>query len=122
MRCIYAWGVKIQPARCQTYSGSGMGSSHALAGLFLSIGMLARYPPPRVRTSTSLAQQHSVVATLVEKKKKEKPRAWARRRRQIAFATMNPVAKWILPVANMLFGRLEVFTLLVLFTPTFWRE
>ncbi|WP_373422541.1 MULTISPECIES: hypothetical protein, partial [Enterobacteriaceae] len=22
----------------------------------------------------------------------------------------------------MLFGRLEVFTLLVLFTPTFWRE
>ncbi|MFO5848398.1 potassium transporter TrkG, partial [Klebsiella pneumoniae] len=37
------------------------------------------------------------------------------------FATMNPVAKWIL-IANMLFGRLEVFTLLVLFTPTFWRE
>ncbi|HBU4172930.1 TPA: potassium transporter TrkH, partial [Klebsiella pneumoniae] len=36
-------------------------------------------------------------------------------------ATMNPVAKWIL-IANMLFGRLEVFTLLVLFTPTFWRE
>ncbi len=32
------------------------------------------------------------------------------------FATMNPVAKWIL-IANMLFGRLEVFTLLVLFTP-----
>jgi hypothetical protein len=29
---------------------------------------------------------------------------------------MNPVAKWIL-IANMLFGRLEVFTLLVLFTP-----
>ncbi len=28
---------------------------------------------------------------------------------------MNPVAKWIL-IANMLFGRLEVFTLLVLFT------
>ena len=25
-------------------------------------------------------------------------------------------------IANMLFGRLEVFTLLVLFTPTFWRE
>ncbi|WP_285276831.1 potassium transporter TrkG, partial [Escherichia coli] len=37
------------------------------------------------------------------------------------FATMSPVAKWIL-IANMLFGRLEVFTLLVLFTPTFWRE
>ncbi|WP_412098263.1 potassium transporter TrkG [Citrobacter portucalensis] len=31
------------------------------------------------------------------------------------FASMNPVAKWIL-IANMLFGRLEVFTLLVLFT------
>ena len=29
---------------------------------------------------------------------------------------MNPVAKWIL-IANMLFGRLEGFTLLVLFTP-----
>lgn len=29
------------------------------------------------------------------------------------FASMNPVAKWIL-IANMLFGRLEVFTLLVL--------
>ena len=37
------------------------------------------------------------------------------------FASMNPVAKWIF-IANMLFGRLEVFTLLVLFTPTFWRE
>ncbi|MDX7988525.1 Trk system potassium transporter TrkH [Xenorhabdus sp. 12] len=37
------------------------------------------------------------------------------------FTTMNPMAKWIL-VVTMLFGRLEVFTLLVLFTPTFWRE
>jgi trk system potassium uptake protein TrkH len=37
------------------------------------------------------------------------------------FAAMNSVAKWIL-VLTMLFGRLEVFTLLVLFTPTFWRE
>ena len=37
------------------------------------------------------------------------------------FASMNPIAKWVL-IANMLFGRLEVFTLLVLFTPTFWRE
>ncbi len=37
------------------------------------------------------------------------------------FTSMNPVAKRIL-IANMLFGRLEVFTLLVLFTPTFWRE
>jgi trk system potassium uptake protein TrkH len=45
----------------------------------------------------------------------EQPRAWTWR---VAdnFATMNPVAKWIL-IANMLFGRLEVFTLLVLFTP-----
>ncbi|OCQ53417.1 Trk system potassium uptake protein TrkH [Photorhabdus australis subsp. thailandensis] len=37
------------------------------------------------------------------------------------FTAMNPIAKWIL-VITMLFGRLEVFTLLVLFTPTFWRE
>ncbi|MBD2811479.1 Trk system potassium transporter TrkH [Xenorhabdus sp. Vera] len=37
------------------------------------------------------------------------------------FTTMNTMAKWIL-VVTMLFGRLEVFTLLVLFTPTFWRE
>ena len=29
-------------------------------------------------------------------------------------------AKWILTLA-MVFGRLEIFTLLVLFTPTFWR-
>lgn len=37
------------------------------------------------------------------------------------FAAMNSAAKWIL-ILTMLFGRLEVFTLLVLFTPTFWRE
>ncbi|XBS69588.1 Trk system potassium transporter TrkH [Acerihabitans sp. KWT182] len=37
------------------------------------------------------------------------------------FTSMNAVAKWIL-IADMLFGRLEVFTVLVLFTPTFWRE
>lgn len=37
------------------------------------------------------------------------------------FTSMNPVGKWIL-VVTMLFGRLEVFTLLVLFTPTFWRD
>ena len=37
------------------------------------------------------------------------------------FASMNSAAKWIL-IVTMLFGRLEVFTLLVLFTPTFWRE
>ncbi|WP_369789176.1 Trk system potassium transporter TrkH [Rouxiella sp. WC2420] len=37
------------------------------------------------------------------------------------FQSMNHVAKWIL-IVTMLFGRLEVFTLLVLFTPTFWKE
>lgn len=37
------------------------------------------------------------------------------------FTTMPPAAKWVL-VMTMLFGRLEVFTLLVLFTPTFWRK
>ncbi|MFP3019695.1 MAG: Trk system potassium transporter TrkH [Arsenophonus sp.] len=37
------------------------------------------------------------------------------------FTTMNPTGKWIL-IVTMLFGRLEIFTLLVLFTPTFWRE
>jgi trk system potassium uptake protein TrkH len=30
------------------------------------------------------------------------------------------VAKWI-SVVGMLLGRLEIFTLLVLITPTFWR-
>ncbi len=37
------------------------------------------------------------------------------------FASINDPAKWILCVA-MLLGRLEIFTLLVLFTPTFWRK
>ncbi|MGP1954877.1 MAG: potassium transporter TrkG, partial [Arsenophonus sp. NC-QC1-MAG3] len=37
------------------------------------------------------------------------------------FTSMNSTGKWIL-IVTMLFGRLEVFTLLVLFTPTFWRE
>lgn len=37
------------------------------------------------------------------------------------FTSANTVTKWIL-IITMLFGRLEVFTLLVLFTPTFWRE
>jgi trk system potassium uptake protein TrkH len=37
------------------------------------------------------------------------------------FSSMNNIAKWVL-VITMLFGRLEVFTLLVLFTPAFWRE
>lgn len=37
------------------------------------------------------------------------------------YANINDVAKWILCFA-MLLGRLEIFTLLVLFTPTFWRR
>ncbi|BAJ00026.1 TrkH family potassium uptake protein [Shewanella violacea] len=37
------------------------------------------------------------------------------------YASINDGSKWILLLA-MLFGRLEVFTLLVLFTPTFWRS
>lgn len=37
------------------------------------------------------------------------------------FASVSPVAKTIAALA-MLLGRLEIFTLLVLFTPSFWRE
>lgn len=37
------------------------------------------------------------------------------------YASISDGAKWILVIA-MLFGRLEVFTLLVLFTPTFWKN
>ncbi len=37
------------------------------------------------------------------------------------YGNINDVAKWILCLA-MLLGRLEIFTLLVLFTPTFWRR
>lgn len=37
------------------------------------------------------------------------------------YANINDVAKWILSFA-MLLGRLELFTLLVLFTTTFWRD
>jgi trk system potassium uptake protein TrkH len=37
------------------------------------------------------------------------------------FASVNQIGKWVLCMA-MLLGRLEVFTLLVLFTPTFWRQ
>jgi trk system potassium uptake protein TrkH len=37
------------------------------------------------------------------------------------FATVSPVVKW-LAVFGMLVGRLEVFTLLILFTPAFWRH
>ncbi|HUH36972.1 MAG TPA: TrkH family potassium uptake protein [Spongiibacteraceae bacterium] len=37
------------------------------------------------------------------------------------YGDINAVAKWLLSFA-MLLGRLEVFTLLVLFTPAFWRQ
>ncbi|PCS21633.1 TrkH family potassium uptake protein [Candidatus Enterovibrio escicola] len=39
----------------------------------------------------------------------------------VHFGDINDGAKWVL-IVSMLFGRLEVFTLLVLFTPTFWRS
>ena len=37
------------------------------------------------------------------------------------FMTLSDPAKWI-AVVGMLLGRLEIFTLLVLITPTFWRH
>lgn len=37
------------------------------------------------------------------------------------YSEISDLAKWILSLA-MLFGRLEIFTLLVLFTPDFWRS
>lgn len=37
------------------------------------------------------------------------------------FSSINDFSKWVLIIA-MLFGRLEIFTLLVLFTPAFWRS
>lgn len=37
------------------------------------------------------------------------------------YATVGDTAKWLLTFA-MLLGRLEIFTLLVLLTPTFWRR
>lgn len=37
------------------------------------------------------------------------------------FMTVNDYAKWI-AIFGMLLGRLEIFTLLVLITPTFWRH
>jgi trk system potassium uptake protein len=39
----------------------------------------------------------------------------------IHFGDVNDSAKWIL-IVSMLFGRLEIFTLLILFTPTFWKN
>jgi trk system potassium uptake protein TrkH len=37
------------------------------------------------------------------------------------YQPLNDVAKWLLVLA-MLLGRLEIFTLLILFTPNFWRK
>ncbi|MEJ2059883.1 MAG: TrkH family potassium uptake protein [Gammaproteobacteria bacterium] len=37
------------------------------------------------------------------------------------YAGINDFAKWVLCI-GMIFGRLEIFTLLVLFTPGFWRR
>ena len=37
------------------------------------------------------------------------------------YARLNEFSKWVLAFA-MLLGRLEIFTLLVLFTPAFWRK
>jgi trk system potassium uptake protein TrkH len=34
---------------------------------------------------------------------------------------VSDIAKWI-AIVGMLLGRLEIFTLLVLITPTFWRR
>ncbi len=37
------------------------------------------------------------------------------------YAALDAVAKWLLILA-MLLGRLEIFTLLVLLTPAYWRS
>jgi trk system potassium uptake protein TrkH len=37
------------------------------------------------------------------------------------YGTLNDAAKWILSFA-MIVGRLEIFTVMVLFTPAFWRQ
>lgn len=37
------------------------------------------------------------------------------------YGDINAAAKWVL-VSTMILGRLEIFTLLVLFTPTFWKR
>ncbi|WP_372881233.1 TrkH family potassium uptake protein [Psychromonas sp.] len=39
----------------------------------------------------------------------------------VHFNEVNSASKWIMIIA-MLFGRLEIFTLLVLFTPMFWKN
>ena len=38
-----------------------------------------------------------------------------------SFMSLSDTAKWI-SIVGMLLGRLEIFTLLVLITPTFWRH
>ena len=40
---------------------------------------------------------------------------------EVHYGDLNSTAKWVLTFA-MLLGRLEVFTLLVLFTPSFWKR
>ena len=37
------------------------------------------------------------------------------------YGDINDAAKWVL-LFVMILGRLEIFTLLVLFTPTFWKR
>jgi trk system potassium uptake protein TrkH len=37
----------------------------------------------------------------------------------VTFHDINPAAKWLCTLA-MLLGRLEIFTLLVLFSPVYW--
>ena len=37
------------------------------------------------------------------------------------FMTVSDTAKWI-AVAGMLLGRLEIFTLLVILSPAYWRD
>lgn len=39
----------------------------------------------------------------------------------VSFATVSPAVKW-LAMCAMLIGRLEVFTLLILFLPSYWRH
>jgi trk system potassium uptake protein TrkH len=39
----------------------------------------------------------------------------------VSFASMSPAVKW-LGMCGMLIGRLEVFTLLILFLPSYWRH
>ncbi|UYG07334.1 hypothetical protein [Halomonas sp. M4R1S46] len=49
------------------------------------------------------------------------PGRWPGQRSSQYRGDLPMLAKWILVVA-MLLGRLEIFTVLVLFTPAFWRK